>query len=319
MIFTTLRVTETIFAFALVVLLVVILKKKDIVSSGDLKSYSKLMTMAILPAVIFLQLSLNPVHGRQFILVMIMFLTGVLSMVITWIAGRLMRLSNETLGMLIITSTFGSSALIGYPLIQFAFPDNPTAMTDAILISELGVGVPIFTLCPIVASYYGSGSSGFSSMIKTLRNYLQSPIFISVVAGIALSPFPMMVKSPFLEPFWEALRMIEGTLTVLACLILGLQLKFRSARRLIPLFLVSAIIQMGIQPFLASFGADLMHVELLDKQILILISAMPSAVLSTVFATQYQCDSETASELVFLNILFSLIGIPLAYYSIFNG
>lgn len=318
MIFTTLRVTETIFAFALVVLLVVILKKKNIVSSGDLKSYSQLMMTAILPAVILLQLSMNPVHGHQFILVLIMFMAGIISMIITWIAGKLMRLRNDTLGMLIITSTFGSSALIGYPLIHFAFPNNTVAMTDAILISELGVGVPIFTLCPIVASYYGSGSSGFNSMIKTLLGYLKSPIFISVIVGIIISQFQMIVKSPFMEPIWEALRMIEGTLTMLACLILGLQLKFRSARRLIPLFLVSAIIQMGIQPFLASFGADLMHVELLDKQVLILISAMPSAVLGTVFATQYQCDSETASELIFLNILFSLIGIPLVYYGMFH-
>ena len=318
MILTTLHITETIFAFALVVLMVVILKKKKIVSSGDLKSYSRLMTTAILPAVIFLQLSLNPVNGHQFILVLIMFFAGVASMVITWIAGVLMRLKKETLGMLIITSTFGSSALIGYPLIQFAFPGNQAAMTDAILISELGVGVPIFTLCPIVASYYGSGSSGLSTMIKTFLDYLRSPIFISVVAGIVVSQYQVIVKTPFMAPFWESLRMIQGTMTVMACLILGLQLKFRSVRRIIPLFIVSSIIQIGIQPLLTSWGADLMHVNLMDKQVLILIAAMPSAVLGTVFATQYQCDAESASELVFLNIMVSLIGVPLVYYSMFH-
>jgi hypothetical protein len=318
MIETTLQVTETIFAFALVVLLVIILKKKNIVSTGDLKKYSKLMTMGVLPAVIFLQLSQNPVHGHQFILVLIMFIAGVCCMAITWIAGKLMRLRNETLGMLIITSTFGSSALIGYPLIKFAFPSNMPAMTDAILISELGVGVPIFTLCPIVASYYGSGNSGFKAILATFLNYLRSPIFISVIAGIIFSQFQIIVKNPFLEPFWAALRMVNGMLTVVACLILGLQLKFKSLRRILPLFIVSATIQMGIQPFLSSLGASIMHVGLLDKQVLILIAAMPSAVLGTVFATQYHCDSETASELVFLNIMVSLIGIPLVYYSIFH-
>jgi predicted permease len=247
-----------------------------------------------------------------------MFLAGVVSMIVTWIAGKLMRLKNETLGMLIITSTFGSSALIGYPLIQFAFPGNQVAMTDAILISELGVGVPIFTLCPIVASYYGSGGSGFSSMIKTLLNYLRSPIFISVIAGIVFSNFQNIVKSPILEPFWESLRMIQGTLTVLACLILGLQLKFTSIRRILPLFIVSSIIQIGLQPLFTSVGANLMNVDLVDKQVLILIAAMPSAVLGTVFATEYQCDAESASELVFMNIMVSLFAIPLVYYSMFH-
>jgi malate permease and related proteins len=316
MFITTLRITETILAFAFVVLIVVILKKRNILSSADLKSYSRLMTTTILPAVIFLQLSINPVHERQFVLVMIMLGSGILSMIIAWMAGKLMRLKKETLGMLIITSTFGSSALIGYPLIQFAFPDNALAMTDAIMISELGVGLPIFILCPMVASYYGSGGAGFTSILKSFLNYVKSPIFISVVAGIVFSQFQFIVKSPYMGPIWESLRMIQGTLTVLACMILGLQLKLRSVGRLLPLFLVSALIQMGIQPFIASFGAGLFKVALLDKQVLILISAMPSAVLSTVFATQYDCDPETASDLVFLNIMISLIGIPLVYYGL---
>lgn len=318
MIYTTIHVTETIFAFAIIILLVHLLKKNNIVSSGDLQSYSNLMMKAILPAVIFFQLSLNPVNGHQLILVLIMFTTGIFSMVITWITGRIMKLKNETLGMLIITSTFGSSALIGYPLIKFAFPNNLDVMSNAIVISQLGIGVPIFTLCPIVASYYGSGSSGFNTMIKSILDYLKSPIFIAVVAGIIVSQFQMFVKLNFLQPFWEALRMIEGTLWVMACVILGLQLKFRSLRRLMPLFIVSVIVQMGIQPFFASLGAGLMQVGALDRQVLILISAMPSAVLCSVFATHYKCDSETASEVVFLNIMFSLIGITLVYYSMFH-
>lgn len=318
MIYTTLHVTETILAFALVVLLVVFLKKKNIVSTGDLKSYSKLMTTAILPAVIFLQLSQNPINRHQFSLVFIMFAAGIISMAITWGAGKIMRLKKETLGMLIITSTFGSSALIGYPLIQFAFPGNTAAMTDAILISELGVGIPIFTLCPIIAAYYGSGNSDKKSIIKIFLTYLRSPIFISVVAGLVFSRFQTMVKLPFLEPFWESLHMIQGTLTVIACLILGLQLKFKSARKIIPLFIVSAIIQILIQPFIASYGANIMNVDLMDKEVLILIAAMPSAVLSTVFATQYDCDAEASSAIVFLNIMASLIGIPLVYYSMFH-
>ena len=318
MFYTTLHVTETILAFALIVLLVVLLKKKNIVSAGDIKSYTRLMTTAIMPAVIFLQLSTNPVNGRQFILVLIMFLAGIASMIVTWFIGKLMRLKRETLGMLIISSTFGSSSLIGYPLIEFAFPGNVVAMSDAILISELGVGVPIFTLCPLVASYYGSGNSGVFSMWKTLLEYLKSPLFLSVVAGIVFSQFQVIVKNPLLAPMWEALRMIQGTLTVLACLILGLQLKFGSVRKILPLFIVSSIIQIGVQPFFTSFGADLVHAPLLDKQVLILIAAMPSAVLGTVFATQYECDGEAASEMVFLNIMVSLIGIPLVYYAMFN-
>ena len=68
-----------------------------------------------------------------------------------------MKLERPQIGALMIASSFGSSTLIGYPMIQYVFPHNPGAMADAILISELGVGLPIFTLCVWVAMYFGEG------------------------------------------------------------------------------------------------------------------------------------------------------------------
>ena len=147
---------------------------------------------------------------------------------------------------------------------------------------------------------------------------LDSHLLLIFIYLIIFSQFQEIVKSQVLDPFWEAMRMIKGTLTVLACLILGLQLKFGSIRKVLPLFIVSSIVQIGVQPFFTSFGADLVHAPLLDKQVLILIAAMPSAVLGSVFATQYDCDGQAASELVFLNIMVSLIGIPLVYYTLFH-
>jgi len=318
MIESTIRVTETIIAFALVVLLISLLKRKKVVQVEDIRSFSKLLINAVLPAVILLELSTTPVTRSQTVLVMIMFIAGITSMILTWILGKIMRMRRETIGMLMITSTFGSSSLIGYPLIEFAFPGNSQAIADAILISEFGVGLPIFTLCPIIASWYGDSGSDRKSIITIVLNYFKSPVFISVVAGLIIAQFPSVVKYPLLDPFWEALRMIEGTLTMLACLVLGLQLRFSSPARLIPLFLFSATIQMVVQPLLASWLSGVMQVNLLNRQVLILISAMPSAVLGTVFATQFNCEGETASELVFLNILASLVGVPLVYYSIFH-
>jgi len=60
---------------------------------------------------------------------------------------------------------------------------------------------------------------------KTLlsTSYLRSPIFISVVAGNVVSQFQALIKTPFMAPFWESLRMILGTLTVMTCLILTLK------------------------------------------------------------------------------------------------
>jgi hypothetical protein len=272
-----------------------------------------LLTQAVLPAVIFSELAVHPIAGRQLLLVLAMLVAGVVSLVVAWGAGIAMRLERQKIGALMIVSAFGSSALLGYPLIQFAFPNNPQAMVDAILVSELGVGLPIFTICPVIAMYFGSSSRDGSAFYKTLLGYFRSPVFVAVVAGLAASRLPIPLNNPFVAPFFESFRMIEGALTIVACLILGIQLDFKAVRGIWPLIIVSAVIQMWLQPFVANAQATLYHIAPEQRQVLVLISAMPSAVLGPVFATRFQCASDTASALVFINILLSLVMIPLTF------
>ena len=53
------------------------------------------------------------------------------------------------------TSVFGSSALLGYPLIAELFPHNSAVLTEAAFVSELGVGLPLFTIGVMIAIYFG--------------------------------------------------------------------------------------------------------------------------------------------------------------------
>jgi predicted permease len=47
---------------------------------------------------------------------------------------------------------------------------------------------------------------------------------------------------------------------------------------------------------------------------LVLLAAMPSAVLGTVFATRYKCEGEMASTATFVNIVLSVASIPLVFW-----
>jgi hypothetical protein len=309
----SLQVAETVAAFAAVVLLVVLLKRLGVIHAPDQAVFARLLTQVVIPAVVFYQLAIHPLDGRKFLLVLAMFLAGCASLFLAWLAGRLLRLDRPHTGALMITSAFGSSALLGYPLIQFAFPHNPEAMADAVLVSELGVGLPIFILCPLIAMHFGAArgeSRGFSWGV--LAGYLRSPIFLAVVIGLLASRCPVLA-APANAGLLRAPQMIEGSLTFLACLVLGLQLSFRSPAGLLPLVVVSAILQMGIQPALAHAQATLYGLGLEQRQVLTLISAMPSAVLGPVFASHYECAGETAASLVFVNILLSVLFVPLTF------
>ncbi len=67
--------------------------------------------------------------------------------------------------------------------------------------------------------------------------------------------------------------------------------------------------------FTASYGqAILYHFSGLERQVLVLIAAMPSAVLEPVFAVRYKCDGELPSTVTFINILLGAVGIPTVFW-----
>lgn len=306
------QVVETVIAFSLLVLLVVFLKRRGFFSEDDGLRYSRLLTQIILPAVIFLQLAFHAISGRQFLAVLAMFTAGCVSLLLAWIIGKIIGLNPPKIGALMITSAFGSSALLGYSMVEFVFPNNPQAMEDAVLISELGVGLPIFTICPVIAMHFGSMKDK-PFLWESLVNYLKSPIFIAVVLGLLVSPLHLAKDYPLLAPFFEAFRMAEGSLSFIACLILGLQLNLKIVKNIFTLVIISALIQMVVQPYVAGLLANYFHLSMEQHQVLVLISLMPSAVLGPVFATRYNCDGETSAALVFINIILSIILIPIMF------
>jgi hypothetical protein len=310
----SIHIVESVLAFALVVLLNILLKKKGVLRADEVGVFAKLLTQVVLPAVIFFQFLKNPPAMRHLLPILAMLVAGCGTLLAAWIIGRLMGYSRATTGALMMVSSFGSSALLGYPLIQYTFPDDPGAMTEAILISELAVGLPIFTLCPLVAIHFGNASGGEPSVRDTMGQYFRSPIFIAVVLGLLVSQLHLPVDSPFLEPVLQAGAIIDGTLAALACLILGLQIEIKPFKQILPMVAISACLNMGFQPFLAHVQAVLYHLGDLERQVLVLVAAMPSAVLGPVFAVRYKCEGELASTVTFVNIILGAVGIPLAFW-----
>jgi hypothetical protein len=234
-------------------------------------------------------------------------------MAASWGLGKALRLDRPGIGALMLTSSFGSSALLGYPIIQYTFPDDPQALADAVLMSEVGVGLPIFILGPLIAAVFGESSEGGMLQKGALASYFRSPIFFALVAGIAAAQFPELQRFSWLSPFWEALQMINGALTTIACMVLALQLRVSSLKGIWPLLIGSALIQMLLQPWVAQTGATLFHLPAVQTQVVVLLTAMPAAVLGPVFAARYKCAGDTASTLVMIHILMSIAIIPLSF------
>ena len=115
---------------------------------------------------------------------------------LAWIVSARLGFSKAQQGAVVFCSAFGSSTFLGYSIIIEMFPHNAETLTEAVLISEIGVGYPIFILGPILAAYFGSGKSDSKSKWSSSLDFFRSPVFFALFIGPRYSRFAMFWHQP---------------------------------------------------------------------------------------------------------------------------
>lgn len=314
-------ISETILAFTITVIGVMVLKNKNYLSEKDVAPFTNLLIQFVIPANILLMLMNKSFSKVQLEMGAILFTSSIIALILAYIVGRILRFKRAYIGALIMTSAFSASGLIGYPLIEMLFPGNAMAIADAIMMTEIGVGLPTLMCCPIVARYFGEQSGLHSNreiIISSLKDYFCSPIFISILVGIALAFSGIGCKQGFVaNTLRSALNISASGLTILPAVIIGLRLKKITIGHILPLIFASAAIQMFVEPYIATYLADQIHLPATEKTVLLLLSMMPSALLAPVFASRYECAPVETSAIVFVNIIISVVSVPLMYRVLF--
>ncbi|MDK2988184.1 MAG: malate permease [Methanothermococcus sp.] len=73
------------------------------------------------------------------------------------------------------------------------------------------------------------------------------------------------------------------------------------------------MVRMGIAPLLVFALSTIFLIDGLEKNVLILESAMPSAMMSLVFAVMYELDVKLVASACFITTVVSLFILPLIY------
>lgn len=286
-----------------------ILKRGNIIGDQHRPLFGRLVTDFALPAMIFTGLAARAPRMEILLAVIVMVLAILCHLALSWAIGKFLHLGRRQMGAFMLVAAFGSSATLGYAMVTQIFPGNASAVTDAIMISELGVGIPLFFIGVMVAMYYG-GKEGVSPR-SSIRSYLVSPIFIALVAGILAS----FIMSPIQDPAWDiilsVLDIIALSLPVFVTLGIALMLRWIPLKTVGVLALATIILTLVLQPLVALFLSDLVRVNPIETDILVLETAMPSGMVAAVLSDRYGCDGELASVLVIATYLFSLVTMPL--------
>ncbi len=299
---------NSILVIVLLYALALLLRRKGTLTEEHSLTLARIVTDLCLPAIIFVSLAKQSIRLDQIAPALVMLGLEIFCIALAWIVSVLLKFNKAQQGAIVFCSAFGSSTFLGYSIILQMFPHTPGALSEAVLISEIGVGYPIFILGPILAAYFGSEESAPKLQWKSSLGFFQSPVFFALLLGLLWGHFRLPgQENVFLAPIFQLCHVLASALTPLAILSVGLMFKIPHLGKIMGPLTIVILLKLITKPILASFLATRFGFPVLWKEVLVLLAAMPPAILGAVFLRRYGGDASLASALLLTASLVSCV------------
>lgn len=264
----------------------------------DVKTLSRATFYLFAPALVFDSLISSGISGGEFgqiaaaVLLVTLILWGLAA-----VAARLLRLQGPTQAIFLIAILIMNAGNFGLPINLFAFGQEGLARAtlyytvSAMLSSSLGVYLT---------------ARGQASARTALRRMVGVPLIYGALLGLALNLSGLSVP----EPLQKAVHLLGQASIPAMLLVLGVQLaeafQNRQDRLHLPALAVVAVARLLIAPVLAWGVASAIGLHGLTREVVVLESAMPTAVITTILATEFGSDSHFAALCALTTTLLSL-------------
>lgn len=219
------------------------------------------------------------------------------------------RASQGTAG---LVSAFGNTAFLGVPLILAVFPGKPGPATAGVIIDTIDTAVLMLTFGIAFAGAMGQPRGRIPGplrprLLRGLGSLLRQPIIIAALFGAALAALGIRLPAVLTGPLLQ----VGQTTSVLAFLAIGIGLDLRSLRgQAVPLAGICAI-KLLVAPAIACLVLLALGTRGDIARAAVLQSAMPTAVLAAIIATNAGCDAQLGAAASVVTVLLSLVTVPL--------
>lgn len=302
------QLLNAIIVVCLIYVIAVLLKKRAVLTEENSLTLARLVTDVCLPAIVFTGLAGQRVTVRELEPSALMLGLEISCVLLAWGVSRLLRFDLQKQGAVVLCSAFGSSTFLGYSIITQMYPGNQAALGEAVLISEIGVGYPIFILGPMLAAYFSGKKSGLAASL----GFFRSPVFFALIAGILWGALNLPGKDSFLAPLFNLGSVLSGALTPLAIISVGLMFRRPTVKTIALPLAVVVMVKLILKPVAASAVGNVMGLPDMWHDIVVVLAAMPPAVLGVVYLRRYGGDASLASALLLTATILSaatLIGV----------
>ena len=269
----------------------------------DLKAISRITFYIFSPCLVFVSLYETQLTGEEFgrMALFTVVVVGALGFT-ALLFGRAIGLDRHALVGLIIVNMFGNGGNYGLPLNLFAFGE--AALARAVIYYVVST-ILVYSAGIVVAS------SGRATVRDSIIGIFKVPVLYGVIVAVALRlagiELPVMILRP--------VKLLSGAALPVMLIVLGLQLAGAVRPADLRIVTIASIFQLISGPVLGLLVASLIGLTGPARQAAVLEAAMPTAVITTILAVEYDLDPVFVTGTVLVTTLLSPLTLtPLIAY-----
>ena len=290
----------TLQAFLIIFLVSVVLRSSGVLTKAHAEQFAALVFSVSLPATILISLDQITFDAAAWQMPFAACLVTLPILTLSGLFCRLLHLPPPKQGGFLVATGCINSVYFAYPVTLATFGEE--GLAQAVLF-DLGQTSLTFTLIYGIALWYGTSSPGAELPVA---RFLSAPPFWALCAILALKAIGLGL------PSWLqfVLMPIHLTTTPLASVVLGLSISLPGMRAQFPLALLGVIVRMGGGLVFGLAAVFVLGFTDVQRAIVLLIAAMPSAVNAIVYAAETDLDQDLVTSIVAISICIGFAFLP---------
>lgn len=299
---------DILIPFYLLITLGFFLKKYQFPSNEFWPSMEKMIYFILFPILVFVAILKAPMEVSLFVkLAMLTLIPAIISGLLQYAGFLSPSMSRATFSSM-FQGAVRNNTTISLIIVAWLVPDTGLAMIAVIVL----IMVPFNNVTSVlILLRYGKGSnqegSSQNSSVSLWKGVVKNPLIIASASGLVLNAFGLKLPDPLLNTadFLGRSALPFGLLAV------GAGLKFGSFFDNKLAIMLSSIGKLVITPALAYWLCIWLNVETDMAKVVIIFSAMPTAISSYILAKQMGGDADGMAQIITFQIIAAAFTLPI--------
>lgn len=270
----------------------------------DTKTLTKIQFYGLIPALLFVNIYNSQLNSKLISTIMLFTISlFTIQLIYTTFLSRFLGYKQSVRKAFINSVVLFNSGNYGIPLISLLFKDTYAVSILVILMVVQNVMVN-------TVGIYNSSSGNGKSIKEVLMSIVKLPMIYVIVLAFVLRGQSISVPAPLMS----TITILSKGMVPVALMTLGVQLaKTKFDFRLHKVYL-SNLLRLMVSPCIAYGLTLLFGLTGVVAQVLIIISAAPTAVNSVLLAIEYDNEPDFASQTVLFSTLLSAVTVTTVIY-----